>query len=270
MINSPKNFGDWAVVAIRRHSRKILKHEAKVLLDQDPEELHQMRVGMRRLRSGIAGFELAIRLPKTVKSQKVGAIARILGQLRDLDVQRETLTTVYQPLLSPQEQIHLTELLERLENRRGKVFKFVQNTLKTERYRHLKKGLEEWLNTPKLTAIAAYPITEILPDILLPQFSQFLLHPGWLVATEWSESSGLISVDLENNQIEKLLTTENSCLHDLRKVAKRTRYLMELFTDFYGDDYQETLKKIKLLQEILGEIQDSVVLSTFLQTEYSG
>ncbi len=57
---------EWAYIAIAKHSRKILKYEAGVLQDKDPEELHQMRVGMRRLRSAIAGFAVAIDLPKTV------------------------------------------------------------------------------------------------------------------------------------------------------------------------------------------------------------
>ncbi|MDY7014654.1 MAG: CHAD domain-containing protein, partial [Cyanobacteriota bacterium] len=58
--NKPKTFGDWARVAIAKHSRKMLEHEADVLKDKDPEELHQMRVGMRRLRSAIAGFSTAL------------------------------------------------------------------------------------------------------------------------------------------------------------------------------------------------------------------
>ncbi|MEB3224731.1 MAG: CHAD domain-containing protein, partial [Synechococcus sp.] len=45
-----QQFGDWAHQAIAKHYQKILSHETGVLADRDPEELHQMRVGMRRLR----------------------------------------------------------------------------------------------------------------------------------------------------------------------------------------------------------------------------
>jgi CHAD domain-containing protein len=45
---------ELAYQAIAKHSRRIFKHQAGVLKDQDPENLHQMRVGMRRLRSAIA------------------------------------------------------------------------------------------------------------------------------------------------------------------------------------------------------------------------
>jgi CHAD domain-containing protein len=42
--------------AIANHSRQIFKHEAGVILDKDPEDLHQMRVGTRRLQSAIAAL----------------------------------------------------------------------------------------------------------------------------------------------------------------------------------------------------------------------
>jgi CHAD domain-containing protein len=48
-----KTLGDWAKIAIQQHYQKILNHEPLVLKDKDPEELHQMRVGMRRLRTAI-------------------------------------------------------------------------------------------------------------------------------------------------------------------------------------------------------------------------
>lgn len=65
-----KTFGDWAYIAIAKHFNKILNHEAKVLEDRDPEELHQMRVGMRRLRSAIAGFTPALNLPNNASEKK--------------------------------------------------------------------------------------------------------------------------------------------------------------------------------------------------------
>ncbi|MEY2832247.1 MAG: hypothetical protein RLZZ574_1505, partial [Cyanobacteriota bacterium] len=66
--------------AIAKHSRRIFKHEAGVLKDKDPEDLHQMRVGMRRLRSAIAGFTLAIDLPNvTVKN--IAKIGHSIGRL---------------------------------------------------------------------------------------------------------------------------------------------------------------------------------------------
>ncbi len=56
-------FKAWANMAIAKHANKIFNNEAKVIKDKDPEKLHQMRVGMRRLRSAIGDLAIALDLP---------------------------------------------------------------------------------------------------------------------------------------------------------------------------------------------------------------
>lgn len=260
-----KTFGDWAVVAIARHYRKMLKHEEGVLRDDDPEELHQMRVGMRRLRTAIAGFTGAIILPKRMQAKKVGMIARSLGSLRDLDVQQEKLKQWGQTDLPAVEQKQLRMVQDTLHKQRQKTFKEIRLILKGDSYETLKQGLEDWLQRPQLTAIAALPIQDVLPDLLLPTLSQFFIHPAWLVNTKVKENGERVLIeDLTSSQIDLILENQESILHDLRKQAKQTRYQLELFTDFYDRDYQEMIKSIKAIQEILGDINDSMVLRAWL------
>lgn len=246
------SFGDWAIIALERHYRKILKHEKNVLLDRDPEELHQMRVGIRRLRTAMVGFERALRLPKGVNQKKIGAIARVLGQLRDNDVLQATLVQNYQSQLSKKEQDYLQAVLAHLQQQRQQALSRTRKALTHSNYFALKDKLQRWLEDPQLTTIANLPITTVLPDLLLPQFSQLLLHPGWLV--------GGLTADTSITGLHSLVAGEEMLLHDLRKTAKRTRYQMELFTPFYGPDYPALLVKIKALQEILGDLQDSCIL----------
>jgi CHAD domain-containing protein len=259
-----ETFGDWAYIAIAKHFNKILKHEAGVLEDKDPEELHQMRVGMRRLRSAIAGFAPALNLPKDASEKKVGQVARILGQLRDLDVLEATLKERYQPNLPKKEQKKLQKALADLEKQRKTAFKEVKNSLENQTYLQLKEAFSNWLEKPAYQEIAAISIDDILPDLLLPQAGKLLLHPGWLLGTHFEKGEPQFSHKLNKKQIEKLLTNEGIVLHELRKEAKRSRYNMELFTQFYGDSYQDYLQDIKQLQSVLGEIQDCFVLGEFL------
>ena len=60
-----QTLGYWAVEAIQKHLEKVISHESEVLKDDNPEELHQMRVGMRRLRSAIVGFAPVLELPES-------------------------------------------------------------------------------------------------------------------------------------------------------------------------------------------------------------
>ncbi|MFB6276158.1 MAG: CHAD domain-containing protein [Halothece sp.] len=247
-----ETFGDWAIAAIAKHSRKMVEHEQGVYQDQDPEALHQMRVGMRRLRTALDGFSRAIEIPKAAQEKKVGKLARELGTLRDLDVLKESLETEYFPALPSQEQSNLNAVFQELAKQRQHAYKKVVKTLESKDYQKLKSSLNHWLENPKLSAIAQLPITVVLPDLLLPHVSNLLLHPGWLVGHN------------TNTDVITLLNEQGETLHSLRKAAKKARYQMELFTHCYDEPYQQYVKQIKAIQSILGKIQDSVVLKEFL------
>lgn len=258
-----KNLGDWAYLAIAKHSKKILKHEAEVLKDKDPEELHQMRVGMRRLRSALVGFSLALDLPKNAGQRQVGKVARVLGSLRDIDVLGEALNTEYIPQLPDQERKQLEQALSVLSKQRTKAFKSVKVILESKFYQSLKEAFEKWLEQPQYQTIAELPINNILPDLLLPQISRLLLHPGWMVGVKFERGEIQFADGLSEMQVEALLENQGLIIHDLRKEVKRSRYNLELFSQFYGDAYQAYIATIKNIQTVLGEIQDCSVLSQF-------
>ncbi|MGF1491253.1 MAG: CHAD domain-containing protein [Microcoleaceae cyanobacterium] len=273
MIQKAETLGDWAVIGIKSHLEKILKHEPEVLKDKDPEELHQMRVGMRRLRSAITGFSPVLNLPKSIADKRIGKVGRRLGKLRDLDVLLAVLREKYYPLLPLQEQEQLDKILLRLSRRRQKAFKLVQNTLEEgNTYTELKLDLRHWLNAPQYTRIEQLPIGEVLPDLLLPQISELFLHPGWQVGipechseVNGSEETLTSTPEPTPEIVEDLLQTEGDLLHDLRKEVKRMRYQMSLFTTFYGEEYNVYLQDVKAIQECLGDIQDSQVLEAVMQ-----
>lgn len=223
---------------------------------------------MRRLRTAIAGFSCAVILPKSVDERKVGKIASILGKLRDLDVLGETLSTIYLPELSKTEQKKLEKLFITIKKRRKVIAKKTKKILHKNIYQDFKKDLNTWLENPVYTAIASLPMEHILPDLLSPQISAFLLHPGWIVGSHFNQSENMIDFVFSPKHLEDLSHQEEMTLHSLRKEAKRTRYLMELLLSFYGENYQEMLKKIKQVQEVLGEIQDGFVLRQVLGEVY--
>ena len=263
-IAKTNTLGDWGYIAIEQHLDKILKHEEDVLNDKDPEALHQMRVGMRRLRSAVTGFQVVLDLPSSAGEKKIGKVARILGELRDLDVLKETLENEYEPELPKSEQKSLKQVLDYLDKQRKQALKKAQSALESKSYQHLKKALKKWLEEPQYLGVAQLPISEVLPDLLLPSVSEFLLHPGWLVGVQVAEGKIGVSKAMPQSEVEQLLIDQGKLLHSLRKETKRSRYQMELFTEFYGSKYLAHLEDLKEIQKILGEIQDSAVLSEFI------
>jgi CHAD domain-containing protein len=133
-----------------------------------------------------------------------------------------------------------------------------------DRYQDLKQALEKWLSQPQLQAIAQMPIQAILPDLLLPEVGKLLLHPGWLVGTQSKDGQLVVQTEQIPEQARELLIAQADLLHSLRKETKRVRYQMEVFDNFYGASYETYLQDMKEIQGVLGQIQDSFVLTEFL------
>jgi CHAD domain-containing protein len=251
----------FAYRAIEKHYHKSIKHEEEVLADQDPEALHQMRVGLRRLRTAIQVFGFVADLPKAASESKIRKFAQVLGAVRDLDVLQMELTSHTD--LPKSEQKELKRVLKKLEQQRSHDFKQMEKTLESDKYKEFRQEMENWLALPRYEAIGQLPIQDVLPDVLMPLIHNILLHPAWMVGVEVEESGRKLFAPITGESIQEQLK-HNESMHDLRKQMKRVRYQTELFAELYGEDYQAQVNNFKSIQEILGDIQDSVVLQDFL------
>ncbi|MBD2152943.1 CHAD domain-containing protein [Leptolyngbya sp. FACHB-16] len=248
-IQHPDALGEWAYEVIQKQYHHVIKQEKKVLVDQNPEPLHQMRVGTRRLRTALQVFESAVSLPKTASEKRLRDLARVLGEVRDLDVQLASLQEDYRPHLGKREQKYLDQVIDALYRRRKKSFNSMKEVLTQPSYKVLKTTYTKWLEHPQYTAIAQIPLQVVLPDLLSPLLSHLLLHPAWLISTEQA---------LHENSV---------MLHDLRKACKHARYQAEFFTSQYGEDFRDWIEDVKQLQAQLGTFQDIQVLLDLLTHE---
>ncbi|MGJ3251293.1 MAG: CHAD domain-containing protein, partial [Elainellaceae cyanobacterium] len=176
--------GHYAYKAVQKHFQKSTQYTTKILQDVDPEPLHQMRVGLRRLRTAIQVFDPALSLPKTFKH--IRKIARCLGDVRDLDVLLNKLETRYLPALDDEERDTLKFAVKRLQRQRRRKFGRVEKMLGGSNYSQFRQRFKTWLQAPVYDAIAPMSIQVVLPDLLLLLVSHLLLHPGWAVGHEAS------------------------------------------------------------------------------------
>lgn len=227
--------GDCAVTAIGDYYGKWVKQEAAVRADQDPEALHQMRVALRRLRSGLICFSPILSPTMQQQEPRVGKIGRVLGRLRDLDVLRQELTGNYLPLLPPGEQARLQEYLDLLVPQRQKRLTRVHRLLASPFYQKTRGKIAQWLEKPQLQESADFPVTEMIPTFLLPALKQLLL-PSWNLDTPKE-------------------------LHDLRKLFKMTRYQLECFAPYFSEDLRQSLRHLRTAQDVLGFLHDRMVLT---------
>jgi CHAD domain-containing protein len=243
---STLSLGDFAHSILEKQYHRIVKQEAAVLKDKDPEHLHQMRVATRRLRTGLTIFRAAIQLPKPAREERVQALAKVLGQLRDLDVQMADLQERYRPQVPSSEQALIDQCLHQLGKQRREAFQQVESKLSGSKYQRLQAAYEDWLDQPAYQPVAQISVTAALPDLLCPLISHLLLHPGWwIAATERDAEAELV-------------------LHDLRKTCKQARYQTEFFTAFYDQEFVAWTDELKQIQDQLGVLQDTYVLLEIL------
>jgi CHAD domain-containing protein len=257
--------GEYAGQIIRSKFQKIVDREEAVLKDEKPEPLHQMRVGMRRLSAAVQVFGAAVVLPKAVNHLAIKKIARSLGKPRDLDVLQQQLTSRYQPLLQKKEQSKFDKALKQLGQKRGKQFLHLQKTLDGDRYDQLKQAIQAWLDQPTYTEMGDLSVSQSLPDLLLPMTCQLFLHPGWLVGTSIHGGKAKL-LPIENAEaVNQQCLQFGDVLHGLRKQTKQVRYQAEFFSDFYEASCLQRIEEFKTIQDILGQIQDHLVLQQFLE-----
>lgn len=72
----------------RLHLLKVLEESARIVMDDDPEAVHDFRVALRRLRSWLQAFRPLLDDTVTRRSeQTLRRLSRVAGEARDLQVQ---------------------------------------------------------------------------------------------------------------------------------------------------------------------------------------
>ncbi len=290
--------GGYAYQIIRRQSKRVFKLRSPVLADSDPENLHQMRIGTRRLRSALLLFTDTIEIEGTTPaalSKSVQKLTKVLGKVRDIDVMQQWFTQMLETAsasqktkkgkdnekskptitssiqsLSKQEEKAIRSLLKTLKKRRKKKFSRMASTLSAPTYKKVAKQCKQWTKKPKFSPVAQQPAASNAIQKMIEPLTQLLQHPSWEIATKPLSATGSqrrvlrkISLAQLNQQLEK----HGDQLHDLRKQIKNVRYQTEFFRSLYGIHYAAQVRELRTLQSVLGQLQDQLVVSEFLTKE---
>ena len=242
--------GDAFSAAARNCLKQIRANEAVVLLGQpgtrDPEGIHQLRVGVRRLRALVTVF-------RRVLSEDVFAFLKAelawlqgaLGPARDWDVfVLETLTPLRRRL---PEDPDLAALLEVAEARRELANQQATAALLTSRYTDLLLRVELWLDNGGWQSSAGGKND---PDRPIGRFA--------------ADSLQLRAAKL-HKLTRKWKTLPEAELHEVRILAKKLRYTAEFFQALYPRKMvRGQLQAISRIQDTLGSLNDAVVTDALL------
>jgi len=228
---------DHVLVTLRQHLDIIRAHDPGTRLGEDPEELHLMRVGVRRLRAILRAARPMFQAEAVAALRtQLAWLSDALGARRDLDVMQARLIGELIDL-SPVERRAGRRLVRRLDEARTAAGLELLKVLDDERYPALLGRIESFIADP--------PITE--EDVSLDE----------LAAREFKKLRKAVDALPE--------TPTDADLHVVRIKVKRARYATELATPVAGARAERFATKAKRLQDILGDHQDAVVAEEYLR-----
>jgi CHAD domain-containing protein len=215
---------------LRHQLAEIERHDPGTRLGRDPESLHDMRVGVRRLRALLRAGRQLVASDTVELDERLKELGRILGEVRDLDVLLARLDAEAAEL-GGEDAKRAASLLAALRTERSGSRSRLLGALRSDEYLAL---LDDTART----------IDE--------------LEPSGSAAT-LDELTGEAAAKLCKAVRKLPEEPANEELHAVRKKGKRARYAAELA----GRD--RLVKRAKKLQDVLGEHQDAVVAADRLR-----
>lgn len=227
-------------------SATIRANEPGVRARLDTEFLHDLRVAVRRTRSALQRFRGV--LPEREMQKYAAAFARVgaaTGVARDLDVHLLEFDE-HAARLDAASRAQLAPLHELLHEERDAAHVELLALFDHKSWPRLLDAWEAWLrHEPRrreLLADGARPIAVVASERAADLHAKLLRRGGRITDDTPAEA-----------------------LHDLRKLAKKLRYSLELFAEvFPRSAYRPAVRALKVLQENLGDFQDYEVQQTAL------
>jgi len=226
----------------------MLRHEHGAMAGQDIECVHDMRVATRRLRASFEVFYEAFE-PGALKPHLKGlrAAARLLGEVRDLDVAMEK-ARAYLENLPAEQRGDLTPLFYAWEKQREEARRRMAAHMESPDYRTFKRKFNLFLHTEGAGARPlpkdqprASTVQELAPELIYRRLAAVRAYEPFL----------------QNAPIERL--------HALRIECKKLRYTVEYFGEVLGPQADEVINGLKTLQDHLGDLNDAQVATQTLR-----
>jgi CHAD domain-containing protein len=247
-ITPSSTMGELAYAVVRRQLAVLRAKEPGTRLGEDPEELHDLRVATRRLRAALSLFADVLPVRAQVFREELGWMGRLLGAVRDLDVQLGGLsdmdeeTAGWRTGVSGVDDGHdpLAELSDLLLREREAARRDLLGGLDSIRWERLAKGLATMAQQgPARRSVATRtPAVLALPGLVVTR------HDEVAKAARRAKRSGVVSD-----------------FHRLRIRCKRLRYSLEFASEVYEGRTARYVRRLTAVQDELGLMQDAEVAS---------
>jgi CHAD domain-containing protein len=243
-VRSDSTMGEVVRASVGNALARIVAHDPGVRLGDDPEDVHQARVGTRRLRSDLRTFRPLLD-PEWVAGlrEEAGWYAALLGDVRDSEVLMERLEHQAQSL-AKEDAAAVKTTVGRLAKEREAARVRLLEAMDSPRYTALLDRLTDAASDPQFASAAAGD--ELATDAL----------PA-LARRPWRRLASAVK------ELPEVPADEQ--LHEVRILAKHTRYASEAAAGVMGKPASAFAKQIAAVQTVLGDHQDACVTESWLR-----
>ncbi|MFE0027355.1 CHAD domain-containing protein [Amycolatopsis sp. NPDC059021] len=234
--------GDPAATHVRakldREIRALLEREEGTRSGTDPEDLHQMRVALRRMRSVLKLSGALVGPGAEAVRAELGWLGHSLGEVRDYDVLIEHLREVIAGF-EVRDQAAGRRLVSKFVTERGVARRRLNRALSSERYTTMLENVSELTRSEPVEESTVEQERDLVAGLRKPH-------------RKLAKAVGALPADPPDDD-----------LHALRIHGKKLRYAAELAQTSVKKKQAARLKELisatKKFQTVLGDHQDAVV-----------
>jgi CHAD domain-containing protein len=222
----------------------LVRHEPVVLADEEPEGVHQARVGIRRTRAVLRTFRDLFETEwATPLDDELRRLAQLLGAVRDADVLGARLQRAVDGLPAV-DRVAGQALVDRLAGQRAADLAALLVELRDPAHAEFLVDLVDAVGAPRYAGD--------VPDGPARKAAAHFAAKPWRKLRK--EARRLHAGDATDEE-----------LHRLRIRAKRARYALESVEPVIGKPARRLARRIAELQDVLGDHHDTAVAEEWLR-----
>ncbi len=224
MLSRTETARDAFAAILQSAAEQAIANHRIILETGDVEGVHQMRVGLTKLRSALRCLKPYSAAPWIGELESdARTVARTVSHLRDADV---LIADIYEPVAGEAGGVPgFQGLFDALKAHREDIYEEVAGSLGKGRWPHLLLAMTLSPHLLEAGDELSKPVEAIAGEVL---------GRRWKKAKTYGDR--LDELDLEER-------------HDMRKALKKLRYTCEAFHTLYGEHAPRFIKRLKKLQE---------------------
>ena len=208
-----------------------------------PEDLHKLRVALRRLRTLWWAYDpLLDRKEAKLQRREFKSLADAAGRTRDWDVLRELVAAA-----DASEKQSFPSLIAAIDGHRAAALSFSLRAIGNA-------GVERILE-------------QSLADARLHLDAQCAARP----VASFAEERAQVAEEALKKRVNRAISADNSdyaALHEVRIAGKKLRYLLQFFAPVLENGHQAVIDRLTVVQDELGTLNDQVTSEALLR-EYA-